>query len=766
MEVRVFRWWEEELAAIKAAAAAEEEEEPVAEVDEEEEEEVPENGRTPKKRSITDLFAAAPAVDDEEVLGAIFRRTKEMRRKRRLEEAAADEPESSAAAERRAAEGNFARKKSLDKINLGDGLGTPDASEEHEDEHNLSTQMENIPDLKKRKHGRLNNSLQKKKANRLKYIGSTKAIKVGKRDIKKLPLHSILKKYTKHTSVKMVKEKHGNSKGPGVIELCRKSVKRVKFSEANDALGSKKQCSKGPELANICKLISDAMTSSSSSSIEISSEEEHIIAESSSSRMPEKVFTMAKDANDNTNRDNQSEISITGLSTGLFDLNKSLEDPADLNSPYVPNSEESCLQHTQVGTQYTDQQGIDNGRTNHKDSSFNPHGQEQEYHATDLGNRMKSPCTQRNQTFQDSVQLQNWCSMTMHHGVSQLSTGGESSSFQFRGCNLSHSEKQIIHSEMNMQQESRPSSGQTLRLMGHDLTISNTRVDYLSEAGQKQTNPSEDHLTTKLVLELPRQGQPFLSLQTQSIPNVSANSASTVAHISASSGSTAQADFRYRTPHNVSHPSPAGNVFTGDPSRCEDRWRDYTNLQSHQNVLLGCPPLSNHGSATFIQNQPPSQQFYSDHSTKTYLPSAPFSPINMQHVTPSSDYHANLPVSYGLYSASSSVHPHNSAGFTWSHPHQVVQGVPDSRASASLTSRNAGTGTARADPDNSTSSSSRFVLRSGPVKLSPGAKHILIPSDNTADDNSAPIYSCVSFGTYNGNVSAPRQNKGMWSRRF
>ncbi|PAN32801.1 hypothetical protein PAHAL_5G513500 [Panicum hallii] len=770
MEVRVFRWWEEELAAIKAAAAAEEGEGPVAEVDEDEEE-APGNGRTPKKRSITDLFAAAPAVnavggpvaaeDDEEVLRAFYRRTKEMRRKRRLEEAAADEPESSAAAE-----GNFARKKSLDKTNLGDGMDTPDASEEHDDEHNLSTERENIPDLKKRKHGRLNNSLQKKKANRLKYIGSTKAIKVGKRDIKKLPLHSILKKYTKHTSVKMVKEKHGNSKGPGVIELCRKSVKRVKFSEASDALGSKKQCSKRPELANICKLISDAMTSSSSSSLEISSEEEHIIAETSSSRMPEKAFAMAKDANDNTNRDNQSELSSTGLSTGLFDLNKGFEDLTDLNSPYIPNSEESCLQHTQVGTQYMDQQVIDNGRTNHKHSSFNPHGQEQEHHATDLDNRMKSPCTLRNQTIQDSVQLQNWCSMTMHHGVSQLSTGGESSSFQFRGCNLSHSEKQIFHSEMNMQQESRPSAGQTLRLMGHDLTISNTRVDYLSEAAQKQTNPAEDHLTTKLVLELPRQGQPFLSLQTQSTPNISASSASTVAHISASSGSTAEAHFRYRTPHNVRHPLPDANVFSGDPSRCEERWTDFTNLQSHRNVLLGYPPVSNHGSAASIQNPPPPRRYYTDHSTKKDSPSAPFSPINMQHVTPSSDYGANLPVSYGLYSASSSVHPHNSVSFTWSHPDQIVRGVPDSRTSAALPSRNAGIGTARADPDNSTSSSSRFVLRSGPVKLSPGAKHILIPSENTEDDNSAPIYSCVSFGTYNGNVSAPPQNKGAGSRRF
>ncbi|CAL4965887.1 unnamed protein product [Urochloa decumbens] len=773
MEVRFFRWWEDELAAVKAAAAEEEEEvdaEPVAEVDEEEEEAAPGNGRTPKKRSISDLIAAVPAVDaavvpnpavdEEEVLYSIVRRSKEMRRKRRLEEAAADEPESSAAAERRAAEGNFARKKSLD-TNLGDRLQTPDASEEHDDDHHLSTVREKTPDLKRRKHGKLNNSLQKKKANRMKYIGSTKAFKMLKqRDIKKLPLHSILKKYTKHTSVKMVKEKHGNSKGPGVIELCCKSVKCVEISGANDALGSKKQCSNSPEIETICKLLSDSMTSSSSS-IEMSSEEEHIIAKSSSSRMPQKVFSMAKGSNDNTNCENQSERSSTGVTTCSFDLNEKLPEPADLNSPDVPNSEEPCLQHTQVGTQGMDQV-IENGKTNHKEPSFNPYVQEQQ-HAIGLDNRMKSPCTLRNQTVQDSVQLQNWCSMTMHRGVSQLSTGGEPSSFQFRGCNLSHSEKQTFHSEMNMQQGSRPSAGQTLRLMGRDLTVSSGRVDHLSEAAQKQTNPTEDHLTTKLVLELPRQGQPFLLLQAQSIPNVSA---STAAHISASSGSTAQTHVRHRTPQNVSHPLPSANVFSGDPSRYEDRWRDFTNLQSHRNVRSGCPPPSNHGSAAFIQNSPPPWRYYPDHSTVTDSPSAPFSPINGEHVPPSSDYRANFPMSYGLYSAGSSVHPHNSASFTWSHPDQIVRGVPDNRASAALPSRNAGTGKARANPDDSTSSSSRFVLRTGPVKLSPGAKHILIPSENTENDNSAPMYSCVSFGSSNGNVSAAHQNKGAGSRRF
>ena len=93
-----------------------------------------------------------------------------------------------------------------------------------------------------------------------------------------------------------------------VIQLCRKSVKRVKFSEMDDA---KKQCSKRPPLESICELLS-AISSSSSSSLEMSSEEEHVIAESSSSRMPRKAFTMAKEANENTNHDNQYEKMVPG----------------------------------------------------------------------------------------------------------------------------------------------------------------------------------------------------------------------------------------------------------------------------------------------------------------------------------------------------------------------------------------------------------------------------------------------------------------------
>lgn len=689
--------------------------------------------------------------DEEEVLRSIVRRSKELRRKRRLEQAAlasvAEEPETSAAGERRAAEGNFPRKKSADKPSLGDELDTSGPSKEHQND--LITEKQKIPDLKRRKHGRLSNSLQKK-AERLKYLESRKAVKVGKqRDIKKvLPLHSILKKYTKHTSVKMVKEKHGNSKGTGVIQLCRKSVKRVKFSETDDA---KKQCSKRPPLESIRELLS-AISSSSSSSIEMSSEEEHVIAESSSSHMTEKAVTMASEANENTNHDNQYELSSTRLSTGLLDLNQALPEPTDLNNPYVPNSEVSNLEQAQVGTWNLDQQVLGNGRKN-IDSSFDLHGQEQLRHSTELDttSKGKSPCTLSN-GFQDSVHLQqNWSSMTLHHGVSQLSTGGEPSSFEVRESNISHSEKRNFSSETNVEQELRPSAGQTLRLMGHDLTVSDTRVDYLSDAAQNHTNNTADHLTTKVVLELPRQGQPFLALQTQSIPSVSASSAR-----------TAQAHFGYRTTHNISHPLLAANVFSGDPSVYEDRCRDFTNLQSHRNSILGYPPLSNHGSAAFLQNSPP-WRYYSDHSTRRDSLSAPFTPTVMQHVATPSDYRANLPhQSYGVYSGSSTVRPLNSASFTCTN--QIVQAV-DSRATANLPSRSPTTGTTRTHHNSNTSSSSRLVLRSGPVKLSAGAKHILIPNENTEDDNSAPMYSCVSFGSSGGNVSAAYQNKGAGSHR-
>ncbi|KAK3159803.1 hypothetical protein QOZ80_1BG0051280 [Eleusine coracana subsp. coracana] len=418
MEVRLFRWWEDELAAVKASEA------------EDYYEAAPGKGRAPKKRSISDLFAAAPPVDpsgssgverageDDEVLGAIMRRAKEQRRRRRLAEAAAAavtataptaEAEPSSAGGTREVEANSTRQETLDETNLQDEMGSPESSEEPEAEENMSSLQKKVPDPKEKKHGKTS-SLQKNKTDKLKYIESRKAIKVGKqRDLEKLiPVHSILKKYTKHTSVKMVKEKHRNPKRAGVIELCRKSVKRVKFSEANDVLGSNKQSSKiPPQLESLCKLFSDAMTSSSSStdmssegdrhiapsthmssegdtnmaasthmssegdrhmatSTDMSSEgDRHITAESSSSHMPEEAFTKAKKANENTDHENCSKLSNTGTS-GLFDLNQALPESIELNGPYISNSEGANVEHTQDATFSMDEEALDNGRENRK----------------------------------------------------------------------------------------------------------------------------------------------------------------------------------------------------------------------------------------------------------------------------------------------------------------------------------------------------------------------------------------------------------------
>jgi hypothetical protein len=61
---------------------------------------------------------------------------------------------------------------------------------------------------------------------------------------------------------------------------------------------------KVPPLERICKLLS-TISSFSYSSLEMSSEEEHVLAKSSSSCMPREAFNMAKEANENTNHDNQ-----------------------------------------------------------------------------------------------------------------------------------------------------------------------------------------------------------------------------------------------------------------------------------------------------------------------------------------------------------------------------------------------------------------------------------------------------------------------------
>ncbi|KAM0875469.1 hypothetical protein ACQ4PT_036771 [Festuca glaucescens] len=810
IEAPKFRWWADELASAVAAAAA------------------PSPRRSPKakppkkKRSISDLFAAAPPlaeppsddsgggekteVEDDEALLAIVRRAKEeKKRKRRLQEEGEDEAAASAdGTGGRETERNFeARKEALENPNLPDGLGTQPSQKPEALQH-LRKEMENIS--RKRKQETIHNT--KKKADTVKCIDGNKADKVRKpRDLEKhLPRQSILK--IKHTSVKMVKEKHGNSKGKEVIELCRKSVKQVKFSEADDILGSDMQSCELPKQRSLSKLFSAAMASlSSSSSSSMSTEgdkcittdsssfhmpkeavtttkeanlcsnhedsptegDKCITAEScsshlpeetvtktkeanlnpnhedsrtegdkcttaeSTSHMPKEAFSKTKEANLNSNHEDSPKPSNSELSSHLLDLNQeALPETTDLNYMYNSNSEVPYLP---------------DGRENRRNLSFDSHRLANQLPAADSESDMFS-CALPDHTFQDSFQQhQNGFHTNLNHGDSQLSTGGRLPSWSSR--------------ELNMQRECSPSMGQTLRLMGKDLAVCTTRGETSAETRQKHTGTStNDHRKTNAVLELPRQGQPLLYIQAQSFPSVTVNSTITM-HASTYHSSTSKAHFGYRTPRDFSHPIPAANVFSEDRSPYENRFGNFLNSQPSQSFLLGCPPLTNNRSAALHQNSSPPWRYYSDPINRTESPRAQFWPTTRQHGTPSSVFHGSLPRQHIVHPASSSARPLNYVNSTFSHPAWVVQEASNSIRDAAHSSRNSENRMGSDVPGNSNASSvGRYVQkRSGPVKLTPGAKHILVPSDSTGDGSSVPVYSCVSFGSRSGNA-APSQNKG------
>ncbi|KAG8045620.1 hypothetical protein GUJ93_ZPchr0008g14017 [Zizania palustris] len=234
---------------------------------------------------------------DDEVMCSIMRRTKEQKWKRRLEEAASAVAASPVAAEWPGSEGNFVR----------------EASKKSEGIHDPRIDQDKIPDLKRKKKVDAND-LEKERIDKLRSIEGKMSNKVGKQhDMKKmLPLHSILKKYTKHTSFKMVKEK-----------------------KVDDVLGIDKQTSKRPQLESICKLFSDALASSSSSSTDMSTEgDRYVAAESSSSHMPELM-----EASKNMDHEDSLELVSTKLPSNLIDLNEALPESTDFNYPSVSNSE-------------------------------------------------------------------------------------------------------------------------------------------------------------------------------------------------------------------------------------------------------------------------------------------------------------------------------------------------------------------------------------------------------------------------------------------
>uniref|UniRef100_A0A8R7PQV4 Uncharacterized protein n=1 Tax=Triticum urartu TaxID=4572 RepID=A0A8R7PQV4_TRIUA len=523
------RWWADELASTVAAAAAAASPR-----------RAPGKTKPPKKRSISDLFAAAPPlavppagdtgckeqaeVDGDEVLCAIARRAKEeKKRKRKLQEeeegqkeetvAVAAAPESSGGRE---PEGNFAATKEvLHNPNLFDGLDThssqkPEAPQHHREEREKMSE--------RRKQWKINN-INKKKADTQKHIDNNKADKVGKqRDLESfIPKHGILK-CTKHTSVKMVKEKRGNSEGKEVIELCRKSVKRVKFSEADAILEL-------PERQSLCKIFSDAMASSSSSSSSSSSftsteGDKCITSESGSSHMPMEAFTKAKEANKNPEHEDSPDKCITAesgtshipmeaftktkeanknsdhedspepgnreMSASLIDLNMALpesteldqrldseQSTADLERITNSSSAGTFLHGEVIKVSDTDAAVPPLSLTEHAEA----HRGCSNVSVKDTMTMSTSPCALPDHTFQGSFrQHQSW-----------FSTSGKFSSWPSHESNVSQSKELNFRSKLNVPRENGPSTGQTVRLMGKDLSVCTTRAESFSETAQKHT---------------------------------------------------------------------------------------------------------------------------------------------------------------------------------------------------------------------------------------------------------------------------------------
>uniref|UniRef100_A0A453ECX8 Uncharacterized protein n=1 Tax=Aegilops tauschii subsp. strangulata TaxID=200361 RepID=A0A453ECX8_AEGTS len=615
----------------------------------------------------------------------------------------------------------------LENSNLPDGLDACPSQKPEPSQHRRK-------ERERSKKGKINSA--RKKADTKKCIDNNKVGKVGKsRNLgKSLPRQGILK-YTEHTSVIMANEKDVNSKGNEVIELCCKSVKRVKFSEADGVIDSKTQSCELPKRQSLCKLFSDAMASlsslSSSSSASIEGDK-CITAESSSSDMPKEPFTKTTDANKHCDDEDSAEPSNRQMSAPFIDLNMTPPECTDLECTYDSN-----LEGLESQPPTTD---FDNIKSSRSAGTF-LHGEPinvsdivavgsplslrelgetrrgcSNVSVKDTRTTSTSPCAFPDHTFQDSFQQhKTWFSSNVDNVGSQLS----------RECNVSRSKELYSRSELNVQHECSPSTGQTVRLMGKDLTVCTTRGESFTETAQKHT-----------------------------VNSTGATQAST------HHASTSQAHFGYRTPHDFSHPFPAANVFPGVRLPYENRYRDFSNSRTNQTFLLGCPPLPNHSSAAFHQNTPHPWRYFSNPIAGEEPPAAPFLPITGQHGTPPSVFHANSPRQHVGHSARSSVCALNSVSYTLSHPGRVVQEVSNSTRDAALQSRNTENRTGRAVPENSKASSScRSVQkRSGPVKLIPGAKHILVPSDSTHGD-SMPVYSCFSFGSRSGNA-AGSQNKG------
>ncbi|XP_044972098.1 uncharacterized protein LOC123439455 [Hordeum vulgare subsp. vulgare] len=380
----------------------------------------------------------------------IMSRVKEdKKRKKRLQEVQAASTATLEGSRGQVHKGNFsAIKEVLENPIFPNELDTH-PSEKNESLQHQRKERETIS--RKRKQGKMNNT-KKKKVDAQNFINNDKSDKVGKpRDLGKyLPRRGILK-YTKHTSMKLAKEKHVNSKYKEVTELYHNLVKRVKVSEGNGVICTKMPRHELSKQGSLGKLSLDAMASSSSSygSIE---EDKCMMTGRSTTNIPKEAFTKTEEANKHcdheysTKPSNEEMSAMIDLSIALpewtgFDYRENWSQPlaADLENAMNSSSIGTCLHDEAIKVPHTnvviptlslsELSKIDHGCSN-----------------VLVKETMNKRCFSTN----------------MNHGGSKL--------------NL---------------QEGSPSTQQTMRFMGNDLVVCKTR----GESFAKTTHKDEVNLT-------------------------------------------------------------------------------------------------------------------------------------------------------------------------------------------------------------------------------------------------------------------------------
>uniref|UniRef100_A0A0D9WDR8 Uncharacterized protein n=1 Tax=Leersia perrieri TaxID=77586 RepID=A0A0D9WDR8_9ORYZ len=170
--------------------------------------------------------------------------------------------------------------------------------------------------------------------------------------------------------------------------------------------------------------------------------------------------------------------------------------------------------------------------------------------------------------------------------------------------------------------------------------------------------------------------------------------------------------------HHVRRRFSENDVFSGNGIECKDRpLRNFSYLNCSQNAPVRLSPLQGNCNKRSGQNLL---------SAKTFLPTF------MPHVKKPSVYHANSTRTHNPYPANLLVHPPDPDGTNFGkEQNQIISGVAEIPSAVDIVSRDTVRMTMKANVDNCN-------ISSGPVKLRPGAKHVLEPRQNTDDGNYPP----------------------------